>query len=52
MAAFVGLAGCGPDRPQPAMLQASGIHASVFDAAAVVIAVAVLGASEVPAAPR
>jgi hypothetical protein len=40
MAAFVGLAVCGQIVRNWLMLQASGIHASIFDATAVVIAVA------------
>jgi hypothetical protein len=43
MAAFVGLAVCGQVVRNWLMLQASGIHASIFDATAVLIAVAVLG---------
>jgi hypothetical protein len=43
MAAFVGLAVCGQVVRNWLMLQASGIHASIFDATALLIAVAVLG---------
>ena len=43
MAGFVGLAVCGQVLRNWLMLQASGIHASIFDATAVLIAVAVLG---------
>jgi hypothetical protein len=43
MAAFVGLAVCAQILRNWLMLQASGIHASIFDATAVLIAVAVLG---------
>jgi uncharacterized membrane protein YbhN (UPF0104 family) len=43
MTAFVGLAVCGQVVRNWLMLQASGIHASIFDATAVLIAVAVLG---------
>jgi hypothetical protein len=43
MAAFVALAVCGQVVRNWLMLQASGIHASIFDATAVLIAVAVLG---------
>jgi uncharacterized membrane protein YbhN (UPF0104 family) len=43
MAAFVGLAVCGQVVRNWLMLQATGIHASIFDATAVLIAVAVLG---------
>lgn len=43
MACFVTLAVCGQIFRNWLMLQASGIHASVFDATAVLIAVAVLG---------
>lgn len=42
MAGFVGLAVCGQVLRNWLMLQASGIHASIFDATAVLIAVAVL----------
>jgi hypothetical protein len=44
MAAFVALAVCGQVLRNWLMLQASGIHASIFDATALLIAVAVLGA--------
>ena len=44
MAAFVALAVCAQVLRNWLMLQASGIHASIFDATAVLIAVAVLGA--------
>jgi uncharacterized membrane protein YbhN (UPF0104 family) len=43
MACFVTLAVCGQILRNWLMLQASGIHASIFDATAVLIAVAVLG---------
>jgi hypothetical protein len=43
MAVFVGLAVCGQVVRNWLMLQAGGIHASIFDATAVLIAVAVLG---------
>ncbi len=43
MGAFVGLAVCGQVLRNWLMLQASGIHASLFDATALLIAVAVLG---------
>jgi uncharacterized membrane protein YbhN (UPF0104 family) len=43
MACFVALAVCGQVARNWLMLQASGIHASIFDATAVLIAVAVLG---------
>jgi len=43
MAGFVTLAVCGQILRNWLMLQASGIHASIFDATAVLIAVAVLG---------
>ena len=43
MAAFVTLAICGQVLRNWLMLQASGIHVSIFDATAVLIAVAVLG---------
>jgi uncharacterized membrane protein YbhN (UPF0104 family) len=43
MAAFVALAVCGQVVRNWLMLKASGIHASIFDATAVLIAVAVLG---------
>jgi hypothetical protein len=43
MAAFVGLAVCAQVVRNWLMLQASGIHASMFDATALLIAVAVLG---------
>ena len=44
MAAFVGMAVCGQVARNWLMLQASAIHASIFDATALLIAVAVLGA--------
>ncbi len=44
MAAFVALAVCGQVLRNWLMLHASGIHASIFDATALLIAVAVLGA--------
>jgi hypothetical protein len=43
MAAFVALAVCAQVLRNWLMLQASGIHVSIFDATAVLIAVAVLG---------
>jgi uncharacterized membrane protein YbhN (UPF0104 family) len=49
MACFVTLAVCGQILRNWLMLQASGIHASIFDATAVLIAVAVLGV--LPAGP-